>query len=337
MCVILYANINNQHILAKNRDRPYNHNIEIIHEILNGVEVAYIKDTVSGWIEGMNENGDGMVNSTLNNKDYGNDNNKNINNNNKTNKKNKIFVYKTKHNKMYKALGEMTRKKFFNDLLQKDKDNHYLLEGHTLVSFNNKIYHIENDVNNNYTLKNVSKPVVYSNYGISLPNYGYKTGVKGVSAFLRKQIVKKELNEVENNQDKYKNLLYDKLASMLNKNYINLDPRFHPYRDIKYTQKIFPELKYKKRQVRTTGQLILNTTKKDFVYYNNTNTSSKNVKYINKLPKNYAPKIRVIINNAHKNLKPYKMFTRKYLNKIYKKFGYENVYNNTKKIKDVYV
>ena len=65
MCVILCTKIDGKQILAKNRDRTYKPLIEIIHEIVNGIEVAYIKDKNSGWIEGINENKFGLVNSTL--------------------------------------------------------------------------------------------------------------------------------------------------------------------------------------------------------------------------------------------------------------------------------
>ena len=61
MCVILCTKIDGKQILAKNRDRTYKPLIEIV----NGIEVAYIKDKNSGWIEGINENKFGLVNSTL--------------------------------------------------------------------------------------------------------------------------------------------------------------------------------------------------------------------------------------------------------------------------------
>ena len=69
MCVILYTDINGKKIFAKNRDRMYKPNIQIIHEIKNGIELVYIKDLGTGWIEGFNENGIAFVNSTLNMKD----------------------------------------------------------------------------------------------------------------------------------------------------------------------------------------------------------------------------------------------------------------------------
>ena len=69
MCVIIYTTINNKKILVKNRDRVYKPNIVIIHELVDGVELAYIKDLKTGWIEGLNGNGIGIINSTLNRND----------------------------------------------------------------------------------------------------------------------------------------------------------------------------------------------------------------------------------------------------------------------------
>ena len=65
MCVIAYTVIDGKQILVKNRDRSYKPEMEVVHEIVNGIEVAYIRDRFTGWIEGMNEHGVGLVNSTL--------------------------------------------------------------------------------------------------------------------------------------------------------------------------------------------------------------------------------------------------------------------------------
>jgi len=64
-CIIVSKEINNKFILAKNRDRAYKPTIEIIHTLLNGVEVVYLHDTITDWSEGMNEFGIGVVNSAL--------------------------------------------------------------------------------------------------------------------------------------------------------------------------------------------------------------------------------------------------------------------------------
>jgi hypothetical protein len=53
MCVIVSKEVDNKFILAKNRDRAYNPSIEIVHEIMDGVEVAYLHDLTTDWSEGV--------------------------------------------------------------------------------------------------------------------------------------------------------------------------------------------------------------------------------------------------------------------------------------------
>jgi len=64
-CIIVSKEINDKFILAKNRDRAYNPSLEIVHTIIDGVEVAYLHDLVTDWSEGLNEKGIGVVNSAL--------------------------------------------------------------------------------------------------------------------------------------------------------------------------------------------------------------------------------------------------------------------------------
>ena len=73
--------------------------------------------------------------------------------------------------------------------------------------------------------------------------------------------------------------------------------------------------------VYTSAQLILNITNKEFIYFKDTNYS-ENVKYINKLPNHYVPKIRVMIKETEKDMRPVKRLTQQYLQKIYKRFNY---------------
>jgi hypothetical protein len=127
MCVILCTKIKGKQILAKNRDKTYKPSIEIIHEIVNGIEVAYIRDKVSGWIEGMNANGVGLVNSTLSMTDG------------KINRK-----LTKKNNLIYRAITEKHIGENFYDIIN-DKKNNYALEGHTILFFNDELIHFENN------------------------------------------------------------------------------------------------------------------------------------------------------------------------------------------------
>lgn len=312
MCVIYYMNINGQNILAKNRDLPYNPEIDIIHEIVNGIEVVYMMDKNNGWIEGINEYGTGMVNSSLL-EDF-----------------HHYTDYNMKKNKLYKALigKQLNKTQLFGQLLKKD-DNKYILEGHTLVAHENKMYHLENSSLNKHVLNTLSSSTnykVFSNHGIHLAKEGLTEGRGGVSSFLRRELTKSELDEFFKRKGSIKcddNKLYDELSGILNKNYVNVNYRFHPYR---------PKTKISNNTVivNTSAQLLLNITNKEFIYFKDTNYTER-VKYINKLPNHYVPKIRVIIKETEKNMLPIKKLTKQYLQKIYERFNYYEKPGKTEK------
>ena len=64
-CTIAAVRLGDSVVLAKNRDRGYKAKIEIVHELIDDVEVVYWRDVDTDWSEGMNEYGIGIVNSSL--------------------------------------------------------------------------------------------------------------------------------------------------------------------------------------------------------------------------------------------------------------------------------
>ena len=64
-CIIAVGEWDGHQCLLKNRDRNYTPKVSIYHELLEGVEVLYLKDEVTNWCEGLNEYGIGVVNSAL--------------------------------------------------------------------------------------------------------------------------------------------------------------------------------------------------------------------------------------------------------------------------------
>lgn len=70
-----------------------------------------------------------------------------------------------------------------------------VLEGNTLLHFNNNIYHIENDIFNKFNIRNIKKPLVLSNHSNYLPNLGYTKGKKGLSSYLRQKLVEMKLKK----------------------------------------------------------------------------------------------------------------------------------------------
>jgi len=275
MCVIVYTTINNKQILVKNRDRSYIPDIVIVHELIDGIEVAYMKDLNTGWIEGMNSVGIGIINSTLDRHDAKIETNKH-----------KIKLKKS--TRMIKALSKNNLKNVRNALLT-ENNNEKPFEGHTLIVYDDKCYHIENSTTNNHITTKLNNTCVFTNNGIHFKDIGYVKGKRAVSSVLRRQNI---LMELKNK----KITSYDEILSIMNKNYDNIDPRFHSYRDKKTTQK---KIKKKSKCISTTGQLLLNLTDKELLYYSDINNSKK-TKYINKLPKNYNPVIKITINETEK-------------------------------------
>jgi tRNA nucleotidyltransferase/poly(A) polymerase/DNA topoisomerase IB/2'-5' RNA ligase len=64
-CIIAVGEWDGRKCLFKNRDRNYVPDIRIYHEVIDGTEVMYMRDEVTGWCEGLNEHGVGIVNSAL--------------------------------------------------------------------------------------------------------------------------------------------------------------------------------------------------------------------------------------------------------------------------------
>lgn len=322
MCVILFTTINGKKILAKNRDRIYHPNIEIIHEIIDGIEVIYLMDKKTGWIEGMNENGLALLNATLNMKDS--DSRSFINT-----RKN---VLKKKKNKIFNALKNNTKKNIFYNLIKKSDDPNLILEGNTLIHYNNEVYHIENDIFNKFNIRNIKKPLVLTNHSNYLRKLGYTKGKKGLSSYLRQTLVEMKLNENYSKENNNKEIYDDLMNNVLNIYSPNIDPRLQPYRDEKLVKNSFPNLEKDAVIIYTTGQILCNVTDKEFVYYYDKNNSAK-VKYINKLPTSYVPKIRVIIKETEKNMEPLHIIPERKLKQIYDKFNFKSNFKTHKKYK----
>jgi hypothetical protein len=273
MCVIFYTNKCGDLIFAKNRDRNYNPKIQVIHEIKNGIELVYIKDLVSGWIEGINENGTAIVNSSLSLKDT------------------KKYVVKSRHKKnfMYQALLSTSKEDFFRNLEK--------VYGHNIAVFDNKLYHMETIKSEKYFLENKdkNKSTVYSNHLIKIHNN--KSIKRQKTSIMRKKIIESELKKIKHNKSFCKSDIYSNISNLLNKNYADISQKYQPYRD---KDLILKETNIEKTKVVfTTGQVIINCTQKEFIYYNDIH--NRNEEYINKLPDGYTPKIKVIMKKVKKN------------------------------------
>lgn len=65
-CIIVGGEVDGDHVLAKSRDRNYHARVEIIRDLLDdGTEIVYFQDLDTGYAEGMNSHGLGVINSAL--------------------------------------------------------------------------------------------------------------------------------------------------------------------------------------------------------------------------------------------------------------------------------
>lgn len=318
MCVIVYAKINGKTFLAKNRDRAYKPKVIIIHELIDGIEIAYMVDLVSGWIEGINEYGIAMVNSSLK-----------TTFNKETIKLKKLIskdpyyfvMHNNKSDNFYRLLQEKDIDADLEKCLKDANKCKDIAEGHTLLCSNDDCFHIE------YVhgtpkktsilideLKDV-KLAVFSNHGVKTDE-GYQSGIKGLSSYLRRQITEENLknNKIASGKD---------LIKFMNTYYEDLDPRFQSYRDETTTKKILK--RDFKTLISTASQTLFNVSDKIFDYYTDTN-NQKFLGYYNILPKNYEPKITVNVHKIKKNLTPRKLpLSTKQLDRIYSKFHLKKI------------
>jgi hypothetical protein len=284
MCVIIYTKIGNSNILAKNRDRKYKPKISIVHEIINGIEVAYIRDHITEWIEGISENGYSILNTALATS-Y--DENPNTNLDSK--------------NKYLKALSTKSYDNFLDNLFHKKYYSDIALQGHNFASNAKLCIHLESFKDSKPIVNILSNDFVCTNHVLNLPDGGYLSGLPLASSIIRKKIIDAEL-------EKTKITNYDDIFNLLNKNYTELDIGIQPYRNTN------------NRHLITTGQLLLDSTNKKLIYNYDTN-NSEFIGITNNLPINYKPKIEIIVNPTSKSKADDKLpFDKKEIDDILNKY-----------------
>lgn len=265
-------------VLAKNRDRGYEARVEIIHEIVDGVEMVYWRDIDTDWSEGMNEFGVGIVNSSLlvaQDEKEG----KGVEKERKQEDKEKDKPAKKKFaadgGKIRRALTYKTLPKVIKSLISytgKDKKD-VGLKGETLVSDDKNIYIIEMTAKHSPVIKKLKKDVklvVRTNHGIYQKTAGYTHGKKRKSSVTRMELAKKHLENVKTDME---------VIDAMKKKY-KKDPFLNPYR----TKNMY--------HMQTTGQIMMNLDKKLVVVrMDNEMGEFKGIK--NKLPEGYEPKIKI--------------------------------------------
>jgi hypothetical protein len=262
-CIIVSKEVDDKFILAKNRDRAYNPKLEVIHTLLDGVEVVYLHDITTDWSEGMNEYGIGLVNSALM---VGHD-----------EAEKKIVKKAGKPSKdgerIRKVLSKKTLKDAIKTVLGYNGTNDGI-KGHTFISSPKYMVSVEQTSKHkpNVILQNIEHPIVRTNHGHMFTDAGYTTGMDYKSSKIRKISAEKTIDTVKN---------WREIPMVMRTQFYKSDSQLNMRRD---TNKMF-----------TSSQTLMNLTDRIFrlEYFVDKVESFEGIK--RKLPNGYTPKIKIEI------------------------------------------
>lgn len=179
-CVIATKEHGGIRYLFKIRDRNYKPDTRLVREIRNGVEVLYYEDLVTGWVEGLNEYGVGIVNSALAVKS---------DENAAKHARRRSGPVKSKDRAIVlKALEQKTLKDA-RDILLNYRNG---IRGHVIVGDGKSAYAIENTSKHDpFSKKLNGEGFVRTNHGIEHPDAGYTQGDNRDSSLSRLEAVEK--------------------------------------------------------------------------------------------------------------------------------------------------
>ena len=261
-CIIVSKEVGDKFILAKNRDRAYKPILEIVHTIIDGMEVAYLHDTITDWSEGMNANGIGVVNAAL------------LVGHDEAEKKlvKKVGKPGPDGDKMRNIIKQPTLKDALKACLTYKGQSKLSLKGHTFISSPKTMISIESTSKHkpDVEIHNTESPVVRTNHGHMFTDAGYTHGEKYLSSKMRKISAEKTVDKVED---------WREIAQAMRKEFFPKESQLNMRRQ---SESMF-----------TSSQTIMNLTDRVLVveYFEDKVELFKGVN--NELPSGYEPKIKI--------------------------------------------
>ncbi len=187
-CVISCLDLNDQRYLVKVRDRNYNPEIKVYHDMYDGVEVLYYIDNVTGWLEGINSYGISIVNSALN-----------VREDEKEGQTRNLSKEPRMSEDGYYLLNALKCKNI-DDAMDCIKGNsfHVPVHGHTIITDGKRARIIEQTSIHQPIVKTLqrNKLHVRTNHGINHPDAGYQVGDDRHSSLRRRELATEILSNV---------------------------------------------------------------------------------------------------------------------------------------------
>jgi hypothetical protein len=264
-CIIAVGKWDGHQSLLKNRDRNYEPKVRIVHELLDDIEVCYMTDEVTGWNEGLNEYGIGVVNSALS---VGRD------------EAEKKLVSQGKKSKDGERILRALTCKTLDDAIESAKTYHGGIKGHTFISTPKKAVALEQTSKHECHVTDLDPNEVFvrTNHGIEYEDAGYTEGKKYISSVLRRQQALKLLKKIEEPSEAATELMKERLKNRKDPNNMVRDTN----------------------DMSTTSQMVLDLTALELQFYEIPGKSEYRG-LDNKLPKGRKPKISVRVFRYSKN------------------------------------
>lgn len=259
-CIVAAGKFGQSFCLLKNRDRNYLPHVKVVHEVRDGVEVAYMKDDKTGWVEGLNEHGIGIVNAALMVS-------RDESERDEVERTGKKLL---DGDRILKALSERTVAAVVKSVRTYQEG----LKGHTIVSDGKKTVYVEMPDTSDEEHGDVpaGKVFVRTNHGVDFPDAGYVEGPREESSKSRQEEAEDVLSKVKSPDEVAPAILRAR------------DDRWEPTEMVRDSKS--------DRKMRTTTQMVLDLTKKKLTLY----LLPERVKYLgldDRLPKDFEPRITI--------------------------------------------
>ena len=267
-CIIAGGCIGNNFILAKNRDRTYIPTVQIVRKLSrNGTEIVLMYDKRSQYVEGMNQYGIGILNSTLLNEEDS------STRSGYNNRQGNIIHRALCCNSLDKAIG----------ILSTHSGG---IEGHTLVADSLRMFHIELTRGKSAYVEQLDPMTGWdarTNHGIHFSDAGYmpRDGQIYMSSNYRKSMAEIELNDVDSPK---------KVLSILRQQHNDPSSHLNMHRRV-------PEESEHHGGFKTTSQVAMDLSELCFYFHCYTQYCDYQ-DIIDLTPEDYEPKIKIKVSES---------------------------------------
>ena len=262
-CIIVGGRSSGDHVLAKSRDRNYHARVEIVRRLLDdSTEIVYMRDIDTGYAEGMNSHGIGVVNAALS-----------ISDDEKAKDKTKSKITSDDGPRLLKCLTKHDIDEAIKSLVG------YMggIKGHTFIGNPDSLYSVE--MSSEHTpIINKLDPVegwnIRTNHGHDHDGAGYTPDRRPddyMSSKIRQAQAEVELSVVDNFEDVAPALAKQNFEKASNNNMLRRVPD---------------------KGMKTTSQVAMHLANKEFIFYQFPGECTIEG-YADHTPSDYDPKISI--------------------------------------------